>query len=173
MNSYLTALNLGIKKPNDKSKCGCLCGMKSLYLYIMIASYRQSEMTDVPDYQLLINNLFSCLSMLPDYYTFMGGGNVINAIPSGGGTTSPAYKMYELFIVPAAGSTVIPTDAASQALIAGSSYISVDREGMDMQSINNTRPDYYSFNSTSGQITINTAANGSELFHISYQKQTS
>lgn len=173
MDSYLKALNLGIKNPNDKSDCGCLCGIKSLYLYIWMAQYRQSEMTNVPAYQQIIYNLFNCISMLPDYYTYMGGGNVINAIPTGGGTTSGGYVTNDMYITPASGSTVIPTSASLQALLAGSTFVSVDREGIDMQSENNTRPDYFSFNSTLGQITIISAASGTEIFHIVYQKPVS
>lgn len=173
MSSYLQALNLGIKNPNDKSNCGCLCGIKSLYLYIWMAQYRQSEMTNVPAYQQLIYNLFNCISMLPDYYTYMGGGNVINAIPTGGGTSAGGNVTNDMYITPASGSTIIPTNSSLQALLAGSTFVSVEREGIAMQSENNTRPDYFSFNPTLGQITIISAASGTEIFHIVYQKPVS
>lgn len=174
MDSYLKALNLGIKNPNDKSNCGCLCGIKSLYLYIWMAQYRQSEMTNVAAYQQIIYNLFNCISMLPDYYTYLGGGNVINAIPTnGGGSSTSGNVTNDMYITPASGSTIIPTNSSLQALLVSSTFVSVEREGVAMQSETNTRPDYFSFNPTLGQITIITAASGKEIFHIVYQKTIS
>lgn len=174
MQSYVQNLANGLKTPNEKSGCGCICGMKSLYNFIIQAEWRQSEMIDNENYQLLIAKIFKCVSLQPEYYTYMGGGNVINAtiIPPSGGSNNYSYSQFPLEMTPPEGTTVLPlTDSDKQKLI-GNTIIEVSREGIGMQTADNTRPDYYSFDSNTGEITINSAANGLEIFRIVYSALT-
>ena len=167
MLSYVTSLANGLKTPNDKTGCGCLCGIKSLYQFIDQALYRQSEMTDNENYQTLIAQIFRCMSLQPDYYTFTGGVDVINAVITPV-VTPPSWEEKTMWLTPPSGTTVIPFSDSDQALLKGATVLTILRNGTGMQDQDNTRGDYYSFNSTTGQIIISNAANGEEIFQVIY-----
>lgn len=166
---YVGNLAQGLKQPNDKSGCGSVCGMKSLYQFITQALYRQSEMTGNANYQTLIGQLFECISLTPEWQTYTGGANVINAAVTPLTGNSYSYADISMNRTPAAGSTVIPTSTQDQQTLIGTTITLILREGVGMQTTDNTRPDYYSFNPATGQITLNVAANGAEQFQIIYK----
>jgi len=90
--------------------------------------------------------------------------------PAAGSASATAYQTFTITQTPVLGSVIIPTDTPDQTAMVGAQIIGVTRDGLGMQSLNAGRPDYYSFNLATGQVTINTAANGAEIFQIQYQK---
>ena len=160
----------GIKKVNDKGETVSNVDTLLLNIYIEMAEYRQSEIISNTTYQLMISKLFYGMSLQPEYYTYTGGTNVINSVITPPGGNGMSYQTFKIPLIPTSGTTILPVLASDQANMVGATEVSISREGLDMQSFDNTRPDYFSFNSTTGQVTINTSANGSELFIISYQK---
>jgi hypothetical protein len=129
-------------------------------------------MTDNENYQMLIGQIWKCMSLQPSGYTYIGGQNVITATinpPSGGGTDK-SYSELTMYSVPPEGSTVIPTESSQKSsLQAAVAITGVEREGVGMQSTDPSRPDYYSVNLTNGEITIVSEASGTEIFKITYK----
>lgn len=130
-------------------------------------------MTDNEDYQVMISKLFNCMSLQPEYYVYTGGVNVINAtVISQGGGTSGGNNISDSFeITPPSDTTVIPVLTSDKHKLIGATSIVVLREGIGMQTKDNTRPDYFSFDNTTGEITITSPASGTEIFTIIYSKE--
>lgn len=159
---------------NKDCGCGSICGMRSLYQFITQAAWRQLDMIDDDNYQLLINQIFRCMSLQPDYYKYTGGVNVINATVSNGHTDvaggGTSWAEFNMPLVPPKGSTVIPIQAEQQEMLKSAVIITILREGVGMQDKDSSRNNYYSFDANSGKVTIKTAANGKEIFQVIYKR---
>lgn len=110
------------------------------------------------------------MSLQPEYYTYTGGVPVNNATVSVPNTNNTSYADFTIQERPPAGTTVLPYLANDVLAMEGSAIISLKREGIGMQSIDNTRQDYFAYSPTPPIITLGNAANGSEIFEITYKK---
>ena len=145
-----------------------ICNIRTMFRTYRYLSDNKNLMLNDLGYQQVAVNLYGCISAQPEYSLVLGGGSVISAnviVPSG---VNKAWVPQVIEIVPASGVNIIPVNASDQMKLISAIVTNVMREGIAMQSFDNTRPDYYSFNSTNGQITITTPANGQELFRIEY-----
>lgn len=173
MLAYVKGIANNLYGTNNKDcGCGSICGMRSLYQFIVQAEWRQSEMYNRDDYQLLISKLFRCMSLQPEYYKYTGGTSVINATitPPAGSSGTPMLQESTMSIVPPAGSSFIPVNAEDLQKLIGMDLIGITREGVGMQNIDNTRFDYYNFDVSTGQVFIKSAANGHEIFTFHWQR---
>jgi hypothetical protein len=169
--AYVNNRSNGVNKVNPGCRVCSACSMAMLYQFIQTAEYRQSEMYTLTAYQNMIAQLFECMSLQPEYYSYTGGSDVINATITPQVSSVNYWQSFDLYTTPAGGSTVIPSDSNDQSVLSGTYITGVEREGEEMHSnewsVNGS--DGYTSN---GQITITTAANGSEEFHITYKKLT-